>query len=207
MAAMHVQPRHLPIRWGLLVASVLVLAAIVLLRGHEPSFDDKLAPFVLSGGADERVEARNFAVRVKRLKLARAYRTPGPGFDSPPVQARADGVWLSVLVDVEPTREPGYVSAWLRAADGRTYVAASGDRPRVGNLNFANVQLATGLVGQGAYFFDVPEDALAGARLLFFWGLSKPGDMDHLVEIDPGLDAGALQALRAGAQPVIDLVP
>ncbi|MDH5835046.1 hypothetical protein [Luteimonas kalidii] len=207
MDATHARVRHLPVRWGLLAASVAVIAAIVWLRGHAPSFDDKLAPFVLSGGVDQRVEARNFAVRVKRLKLARAYRTPGPGFDSGPVQARADGVWLSVLVDVEPTREPGYVSAWLRAADGRTFVAASGDRPRVGNLNFANVQLATGLVGQGAYFFDLPEDALADARLLFFWGLSKPGDMDHLVEIDPGLDVAAVRALREGAQPVIDLVP
>jgi hypothetical protein len=207
MDATHPRARHLPIRWGLLAASVLVLAAIVWLRGQEPSFEDKLAPFVLSGATGQRVEARNFAVRVKRLKLAQAYRTPGAGFDSAPVQAGADGVWLSVLVDVEPTREPGYVSAWLRAADGRTFLAASGDRPRVGNLNFANVQLATGLVGQGAYFFDLPEDALPGARLRFFWGLSKPGDMDHLVEIDPGLDAAAVRALREGAQPVIDLVP
>lgn len=207
MAATPATARHLPVRWGLVAASVAVIAAIVWLRGHAPSFDDKLAPFVLPGAIGERVEARNFAVRAKRLKLAQAYRTPGSAFDSAPVEARADGVWLSVLVDVEPTREPGYVSAWLRAADGRTFVAASGDRPRVGNLNFANVQLATGLVGQGAYFFDVPQDALADARLLFFWGLSKPGDMDHLVEIDPGLDAAALQALRRDAQPLIDLVP
>lgn len=207
MSATPAPVRHLPIRWRLVAASVLVLAAIVWLRRHEPGFDDKLAPFVLPGAAEQRVEARNFAVRVKRLKLARAYRTKGPGFDGAPVQARADGVWLSVLAEVEPTREPGFVSAWLRAADGCTFVAASGDRPRVGTLNFANVQLATGLVGTGAYFFDVPEDALPGARLLFFWGLSKPADMDHLVEIDPGLDAAAVRRLRDEAQPVIDLVP
>ena len=207
MRATQAPPRHLPVRWGLVIASVAVIAAIAWLRGHAPSFDDKLAPFVLPGAIGERVEARNFAVRAKRLKLAQAYRTPGPGFDSAPVEARADGLWLSVLVDVEPTQEPGYLSAWMRAADGRTFVAASGERPRVGNLNFANVQLATGLVGQGAYFFDVPADALVDARLLFFWGLSKPGDMDHLVEIDTGLDRRALQALRAQAQPVIDLVP
>ena len=35
--------RPLPIHWGLLVASVLVLAAIYWLRTHEPSFEDKLA--------------------------------------------------------------------------------------------------------------------------------------------------------------------
>lgn len=207
MVATPATPRHLPIRWGLLAASVVVLAAIVWLRRHEPGFDDKLAPFVLPGAMEQRVEARNFAVRVKRLKLAHAYRTRGAGFDSAPVQARADGVWLSALVEVEPTREPGFVSAWLRAADGRTFVAATGDRPRVGTLNFANVQLATGLVGTGGYFFDVPEDALPGARLLFFWGLSNPADMDHLVEIDPGLDAAAVRKLRDEAQAVIDLVP
>ena len=199
--------RPLPIHWGLLVASVLVLAAIYWLRTHEPSFEDKLAPMVVSGGLDERVQARNFAVRVKKLKLARAYLVPAKGYGDPPVQARPDGVWLSVLGEVTPLQEPGFVSAWLRAADGRTFVASSGDRPRVRSLNLATVQLVTGLAAGGAYFFDIPEDALPGARLQFFWGLSNPGDMDHLIEIDPGLDAAAVRRLRDESVPELNLVP
>ncbi len=198
--------RAMPVRWSLVVATVLVLAAIVGLRKSEPGFDDKLAPFVLEGGLQQRVEARHFAVTAKRIKLARAYLTAPPLFSDAPVRVVADGVWLSVLVDVEPLREPGFVSAWLRTRDGREFAAAPGDRPQVRGLNFGSQQLATGLVGSGAYFFDVPPDALEGATLRFFWGLSQPPDMDHVIDIDLGLDANAAAKLRAGTQPEIDLV-
>ena len=70
MAARPAAISHLPIHWGLVAATVLVLAAIVWLRGHVPSFAEKLAPFVLPGVLDQRVEARNFTVKAKRLKLA-----------------------------------------------------------------------------------------------------------------------------------------
>lgn len=202
-----VRAQRLVIRWPLVIASVLVLAAIVWLRKSEPSFADKLAPFVLQGRAEERVQARNFAVRVKRLKLARAYLTEGGLFDDAPRRVDPDGVWLSVLVEAQPLQEPGYISARLRARDGREYMAAPDDRPKVRGTNFGQQKLATGLTGTGAYFFDVPEDALEGARLVFFWGLSDAGDLDHVIEIDPGLDAAAVRKLRAEAQPLLNLVP
>lgn len=197
----------LPIRWSLVVASVLVLVAIVWLRRSEPSFADKLAPFMLEGRIEQRVEARNFAVRVKRLKLAEAYLTAGALFDRTPRRVAGDGIWMSALVEVQPLQEPGYVSAWLRTADGREYLAAPRDRPKVNGLNLGEQQLATGLVASGAYFFDVPVEALQGAHLLFFWGLSNPGDMDHMIDIDLQLDQEAVRKLRAEALPVIDLTP
>lgn len=198
--------RGMPVKWSLVVATVLVLAAIVWLRRSEPGFDDKLAPFVLEGRMQQRVEARDFAVAAKRIKLARAYLTAPPLFASEPVRVAADGVWLSVLVDVEPLREPGYVSAWLHARDGRTFLAAPGDRPQVRGLNFGGQSLATGLVASGAYFFDVPPEALEGATLRFFWGSAQPPDMDHVIDIDLGLDAAAAAKLRADTQAEIDLV-
>lgn len=197
----------MPIRWSLVLASVLVLAAIVWLRRSEPSFADKLAPFVLEGRVEQRVEARNFAVRVKRIKLAEAYLTKGAVFDRTPRRVAGDGIWMSALVEVEPLQEPGYISAWLRTADGHQFIAAPRDRPRVDGLNLGEQQLASGLLASGAYFFDVPVEALQGAHLLFFWGLSNPGDMDHVVDIDLQLDAGAVRKLRAEALPVIDLTP
>lgn len=200
-------PAVLPIRWSLVVASVLVLVAIVWLRRSEPSFEEKLAPFMREGRLEQRVEARNFAVQVKRLKLAQAYLTEGPGFDRTPHRAAADGIWLSALVDVQPLQEPGFISAWLRTTDGREFIAAPNDRPKVDGLNFGEQQLATGLIASGAYFFDVPAEALQGAHLLFFWGLSQPGDMDHVIDIDLQLDPAAVRKLRAEAVPVIDLVP
>lgn len=200
-------PAGLPVRWSLLVASVLVLVAIVWLRRSEPSFADKLAPFVLEGRVEQRVEARNFAVRVKRIKLAQAYLTEGTGIDRAPRRVAGDGIWMSALVEVEPLQEPGYISAWLRTADGREFMAAPRDRPRVDGLNLGELQLASGLRASGAYFFDVPAEALQGAHLLFFWGMSDPGDMDHVIDIDLQLDPGAVRKLRAEALPVIDLTP
>jgi hypothetical protein len=199
--------RGLPIRWSLLVASLLVLAAIVGLRKAEPSFSDKLAPFVLDGRMEQRVEARNFAVRVKRVKLAEAYLTQGGLFEDAPRQVDSDGIWMSALVEAEPLQEPGYISAWLRTRDGRDYPSAPEDRPRVPGTNFGRQELATGLLATGAYFFDVPPDRLEGAHLRFFWGLSHPGDMDHLIDIDLGIDAAALRRMRSEATPVLDLTP
>jgi hypothetical protein len=200
-------PAVLPIRWSLVAASVLVLVAIVWLRRSEPSFADKLAPFVLDGRLEQRVEARNFAVKVKRIKLAEAYLTEGVGFDRTPRRVAGDGIWMSALVEVEPLQEPGYISAWLRTADGREFLAAPHDRPKVKGVNLGEQELASGLRASGAYFFDIPVEALQGAHLLFFWGLSNPGDMDHVVDIDLQLDAEALRKLRANAVPVIDLTP
>jgi hypothetical protein len=128
-------PTMLPIRWSLVAASVLVLVAIVWLRRSEPSFADKLAPFVLDGRLEQRVEARNFAVKVKRIKLAEAYLTEGGEFDSTPRRVASDGIWMSALVEVEPLQEPGYISAWLRTADGREFLAAPHDRPKVKGVN------------------------------------------------------------------------
>jgi len=200
-------PARLPIRWSLVVASLLVLAVIVWLRRSEPGFADKLAPFVLEGRMEQRVEARNFAVYVKRIKLAEAYLTEGAGFGGKPRRVAGDGIWMSALVEVEPLQEPGYVSAWLRTADGRDYVGAPQDRPKVRGVNLGEQELATGLLASGAYFFDVPADALQGAHLRFFWGMSKPGDMDHIIDIDLQLDPEAVHKLRTEAVPMIDLTP
>lgn len=199
--------RRLPVRWSLVIATVAVLAAIVLLRKAEPDYEQKIAPIPVQGRTGVRVVARNFAVTVKRVKLAHGYRVaPGP-FETAPRILKPDGIWMSALMEVEALSAPGMVNAQLRTRDGLVYVASGPDRPDVDEFNLSQKQLATALPASGAYFFDVPPDRLEGAHLQFHWGAigGYPEGMDHLVDIDLGLDAAAARKLWAEARPVIDL--
>jgi hypothetical protein len=201
------QGRRLPVRWSLVIATVAVLAAIVLLRKAEPGYEQKIAPIPVQGHVGVRVVARNFAVTVKRVKLARGYQVAPGLFETAPRILKPDGIWMSALMEVEALSAPGIVNAQLRTRDGLVYVASGPERPDVDEFNLSQKQLATALPASGAYFFDVPPDRLQGARLQFHWGAvgGYPEGMDHLVEIDLGLDAAAARKLQAEAQPVIDL--
>jgi len=65
--------------------------------------------------------------------------------------------------------------------------------------------LVTGLPANGAYFFDVPVDALEGATLQFYSGNGAPAQLDHLADVDLGLDAAQVESLLEQAPPVLDL--
>lgn len=192
------------LRWRDAVLVLLALALIVVLRKAEPSYDEKLAPIVVHGSSDlERVEARNFAVDVRGFKLARAYLVAGPYHDPQPRRVSTSGVWLSLVAEVEAMQTPGYVSAFVRTRDGLKYRA--GDRPQH-PINLGRRQLAPVLPEHGAWFVELPPDALEGAHLEVFWGASgSPGRVDHLVDIDLGIDAARARALLAEAPPLLDL--
>ena len=195
------------VRWSLVLAVPLVLIAIVWLRRAEPGYEARIAPIPVHGRVGERIQARSFSVRVKRAKLAGAYRTaPGAPDDTPPV-VRPNGVWMSALVDVEGTREPVAISARLRTRDGLLYLASPTTRPDIGGMGLQARRIAPGLRVTGAYFFDVPRDRLEGAHLQFYAdavGGIPPG-LDHLVDVDLGLDAAAVRTLVAEAPPILDL--
>lgn len=197
--------RHLPVRWPLVAATLAALVLIVLLRSHQPSYDDKVAPILVHGTVGQRAVARNFAVTVKKLKLAGAYRVDGRMEGDPSRVVAADGTWLSALLEVEALGDPGYVSAQLRTRDGRVYAGAARARPDIEGVNLAQTLLVPGLPASGAYFFDVPAAALEGATLQFYWGALAPGGMDHLLDIDLGLDAERLRALRAAGIGELDM--
>ncbi|MEO6102500.1 MAG: hypothetical protein ABIP44_02545 [Pseudoxanthomonas sp.] len=194
-----------PVRWRLVVATLCALGLIVFLRKHQPSYEEKIAPLPVTGTIGVATKARNFEVKVKRLKMARAYRVDGRYSDDPSQVVRADGIWLSALLEATATREPGFVSAQLRTRDGRLYASSGGDRPKLEGVNLAGTSLATGITASGAYFFDVPEARLEGATLQFYWGLGAPGGLDHLLDIDLQLDAQTLSRLRDQAVPELDM--
>ena len=159
----------------------------------------------VNGAIDQQVKARNFSVKVKKVKLAHAYLIDGRSSDEPGREVHADGIWVSALADVEALQANGFISAQLRTRDGRVYRAASNERPRLKDFNLNETYLVAGLPASGAYFFDVPLKGLEGATLQFYSGALAPPQLDHLVDIDVGLDAKKVKALLAEASPMLDL--
>lgn len=203
----HPSGPKLSIRWSLLLAVPLVLAAIVYLRKAEPDYETRIAPIPVHGRVGERIQARSFSVLVKRAKLAGAYQlAPGPS-DSAPRVVRPHGIWMSALVEVESLSEPNAIVARLRTRDGLLYIASPSSRPDIGAMGLQARRIAPGLKVTGAYFFDVPRERLQGAHLEFYTGAvgSIPSGLDHIVDVDLGLDAAALDKLLAEAPPVLDL--
>lgn len=193
------------IRWSLVAATLVSLAVIVALRTHQPSFDEKTAPMQVFGAAGAPVEARNFTVKVNKLKLAHGYLIDPRSSDGPDRQVAADGIWLSALADVETLHENGFISAQLHTRDGRTYRAAPNERPDLKGFNLTDTYLVAGLQASGAYFFDVPVDALEGATLQFYSGNVAPAQLDHLAVVDTGMHADTVRTMLADAAPMLDL--
>lgn len=197
------RPRWLP-RWRDLLLAMLALVAIVVLRNAEPAYNERLLPIVLDGGVEQRIQARNFAVEAKRPKLAHAYLVDGGAPAPAPRRVATAGIWLSVVADVEALRVPGLVGARIRTRDGLLY-QGNQDRPATA-VNFIGKTLDPGLPVTGAWFFELPPGQVEGARLQLFWGpYDGLGGIDHLVDIDLGLDATRTRQLLDEAPAALDL--
>lgn len=192
----------------LLPIALIVIAAIVWLRRHEPSYAERIAPVTIPGEVGKRVAARNFAVTVVPgyMRFAQTLRAPGDDLfgDGKPIELHTSGVWVAVPATIESLRETGFVSAQLRTRDGLYYDNNPDDRPkaRVTNLNTRFV--APGLPETGYYFFEVPRDRLQGLHLQLFWGGLAPSSNDALVDIDLRIDAAHAQRLaQTTLQPMV----
>lgn len=200
-------PRRGASPWRSVLLIVLALAAIVALRKAEPSYKDKLAPLAVPGQREQRVEGRNFAVKVGNVKAARAYLVKG-GYGQPDtLRLQTSGVWLSVVAEVEALQKPGYMSAQLRTRDGIVYPANDDDRPKLQGINLNERPVSVGLPEKGAYFFEIPPDQLQGLHLQVYWGNLTPPSMDSLADIDLGIDAAKQKELLAKAPAELDLRP
>ena len=199
----------LPIHWPLAIAALACAFLIVWLRGHMPDLTAKSQPYPHVGQRGEKVGARNFSVEVKTTspKTARAYLLAGRGSDAGPFRLGTSGLWVSAVVTVEALQEPGIVGARLRTRDGRFYPSAKSDRPALPGTNLADVILSPGLPRTGAYFFEVPADALEGLHMELFWNPHAPQPWDSVIDIDLGIDAARASALNAEAPSELDLRP
>ena len=145
------------IRWGVTRAGVLILIGLTLVAGRailgaQPEYGDTLAPFLRSGGPDQRVEAANFAVKVLGVRGAAKIKRPdGAAVDTA-------GVWIIVKVRLEAIQKTdrlGYLG--LQDAAGRIFLATERfSQP----LAIRDIQ--PGLPTEGEIAFEVPSDDAVG---------------------------------------------
>ena len=213
-------PRLPPPRWRRFAFSMMAVllgaSAVFWLRRHEPSYVERFAPIIVRGATGQHVPARGFSVAIPAdapLEAGRTLLTPGITGNAPPERQPSTGLWLSVPVRIEVTRDPDRVTAFLRDRDGREYTATAkssaepgrpfdhgGEAGRMFESNLAGLSLAPGFPASGRLYFEVPADQLEGLHARFHLGpVMTPND--NLVDIDLGIDRGRANALRGAATP------
>jgi len=212
--------RPSPARWRRVafdaVAVLLAACAVFWLHTHEPGYVERFAPIIVRGVPGADVAARGFSVAIPvdaALETGRILLTPGITGTAPPARQPSSGLWLSVPVRIEVSRDPGRVTAFLRDRDGREYAATAkssaepghpfdhgGQAGRMFESNLAGLSLAPGFPASGRLYFEVPANRLQGLHARFHLGpVMTPND--NLVDIDLGIDRGRAEALRSAATP------
>lgn len=201
--------RSLPIRWPLLVATLICAVVILWIRNHTPDLEEKSRPYVHSGERGQKVVARNFAAEVKTTspKVAHAYVMPARRPGEARLRLVSSGIWVSAMVSLEALEEPGIIGARLRTRDGRTYPAAGPDRPSLPGINLGKLVSSPGLPSSGIFFFELPPDQLEGLHMELFWERYAPQPWDSVIDIDLGLDQARARQLLADAPAELDLQP
>lgn len=206
-------PRSRMLQWsrnGL--ATVLAAWAIYWLHQHAPTYAERFAPIPVRGVVGQPARARGFTVEIPQQEALTAGRTLlVASILGRPQRIPTTGIWLSVPVRLESTLDQEVVSAFLRDAQGRQYMAIdrggveAGDpftdgvaRGLVYETNLHRNPLAPGFAQSGRLYFEVPANALPGLHAQFYLGrVMLPND--HLVDIDLAIDNARAQALRKAA--------
>lgn len=149
------------------VAAVLAAAA-VLLQDARWDYRRAYGPLVTNGRIGRTITEPHFTIQVERVETARSVWVP-PADGRKAQTIPANGVFVSVVATVTARRSPVYVAdAALHTRFGDylpTDKFGGGllSAPVVTPLSWVRFQ--PGMPRRGAYVFDVPENALAGARL------------------------------------------
>ncbi|WP_460338387.1 hypothetical protein [Actinoallomurus acanthiterrae] len=187
---------------SVLLAVGLACAAVAL-QGTHWSYTRAYGPFVKNGRVDQVVTEPLFTIRVEPVEAARTIYVPGTSY-SKAQEIPANGVFVVVIATVEARRSPIYAGqARLHTRYGDysptdKFGGGGGlSQPVVTPLSYVRFQ--PGMPRRGAYVFDVPREAVAGARLYvsdhdaeeaqFGFYRNDPRRFADEVHVDLGLDA------------------
>ena len=180
-----------------IASAALVIAAMGLgrvINDHIPLDDVADQPFVHTGAVDETVSLDEVEVTVTDVRVT-------PTILGNPASA-AGGRWLVVDTELLATRQPTTMAGFflVDAQDRRWIASVRGPECVQG------ADLATGVRHYASICFDVPEKALAGARLMATRGAWDSHESefrrDDLAEVDLGIEASEVGALWAQRDPV-----
>ncbi|MFI9556211.1 hypothetical protein [Nonomuraea endophytica] len=180
------------------VVGLALAAAAVGLQTLGLSADEMSMPLASAGDKGEEVGTGRFTIRVDGVKTAKSIRVADK-------TAVTGNVFLVVETSATVPQEPLKIRPpELVADDGRRFDTTDKvDRSKT----LANVWSQPGWWTSGVFVFDVPADALAGAKASFvaptnaFY--SEP--MLPAAEVDLGIDEAAAKQLAAAPQDVYTL--
>jgi hypothetical protein len=199
---------------SILLAVVLAGAAVALQAAHW-SYERAYGPFVRNGQVGRTLTEPRFTITVEQVQTARSILIPATE-DTAAQHVPANGVFVSVVATVEARRSPVYVAATrlhTRYGDYFPTDKFGGGLligPAITPLSYVRFQ--PGMPRRGAYVFDVPRGALAGASLYasdrvtddapFGFYRNDPVRFSAEAHIDLGIDAARAAGLTRA--PVSD---
>lgn len=177
-------------RWGALLGIVAASALLLAMRESMPNYNARMAPIVERGTLGEYVHGRRFAARVEAVQAARVLRFARSASAPESLEQRdSGGVWLIVRASAMATQEPTLIgSAAILTRDGRRYEQSG----RLYNAppTLAVRELQAGIASTGVLIFELPADALVGARLVLAANRIDP--LDSELQIDLALATAPL---------------
>jgi hypothetical protein len=194
-------PRTRPNRFYGAVAGLVLLAAAVGAQNLIPTPVEEERTLTYTGAMKDEVSAHRFAARVDSITAARSLRLP-ESLDGPK-KIPTDHLFLIVKAGATVPRDPINIGATLVSGGDDVY-AATDKVPS--DLTLLDTFIQPGWWTTGLYFFEVPQSALAGARIR----MSPPVEVitesqRPEAEIDLGLDDAGVRDLVAKAADTYDL--
>lgn len=186
---------------------VLAAAAVYAQQNFSVSFEQRTSYLTYKGRIGETVETRRFTVKVLSVAAARAVDTTD--YSNKVTKVATSNLFLLVDVSATSAREPFKLSRLgppvLLTADGRRYQPTD----KVNDaLTLFNKYIQPGFWSSGLLFFEVPEDAVPGADLVFIPPVSPLVSDNYAPEaqIDLRLSGAAADRLISQAEDYHSLV-
>jgi hypothetical protein len=189
------------------VIGLALAAAAVFAQTHAMSFEQRNSFLTTKGRLGEAVETSRFTVKVTSVSAARAVDTKD--FTGKVIKVETSNLFLLVKLSVTTPREPMRLSRLgppvLLTEDGRRYDPT--DKVDEG-LTVFNKRFQPGFWSSGALVFEVPKEAVPGARLVFIPPVAAivVDNFAPEAEIDLGLSSDAAARLVSQAEDYHSLV-
>lgn len=171
-------------------AAFVILALIVgkELGSALPDTSDALRPFEVAGSVGQQVKLRTATVQVEEVQLAPILLTPGAGYRTP-------GLWVMATVALTPAQDNTSLAVTaVRSADGgRTWEGRTRE-----SLNCQRTP--PGVTAVCDLTFEVPPDALPGARLVLATATDQR--QDTVAVIDLGLSSEQVDRALETEEPL-----
>ena len=192
---------------GSIAGAIVAVVAIGMMGRLHLGYDGKIAPFLVPGRVGEPVTTRSFELTVQSVRLARALTVAGePGAIEPP-PLTTSGVWLVVRARVAARAAPVHLmSVRLHGRDGDDYSVARSRllAPKYTRWMINENSIDAGIPREGLLVFELPPARVAGVRLRVADAVGNAA-LDHLTDIDLGIDEARLQAMQRDIADVLTI--